>query len=251
MDDPEIVADVSMHESDESAVHEVEDESAVHQVEDESAVHQFEDESAVHEVEDDSAVPEVEDSSLLPLELLSMCLEDAGLRFRTLSRSLRDELDASRPSLHFVAAAPAAGMLALVTRCTSLRTVSLHGCVHADDELIAGILALLPRLSSVDVSRCPKLTTHSLVALRSRLARDALVADGTFWSPSPLLTPEQVCNCLDSNTEGLARAELCRCSATCWTRGCRSWSTKCSRCCKTTTRACCAASTSPRPPTAP
>ena len=146
---------------------------------------------------------QVVDAASLPTELQVMILSLAigAQGCRQLCSAFRSTIDGSQASLSFVKEATAPAIRARVARCPVLRSVSLHGSIFVDDDLVAWLLQQ-KRLASIDLSgagldpnRAPmnrnRLTAEgSLPALRA--FGGEWRADGCFWLPSPLLTPQQV-----------------------------------------------------------
>lgn len=132
----------------------------------------------------------------LPPELTTTIFCRAiGRGCREVSMEHKQHADAAERCCVFVAATPIAEMLAHVSRCPHLTHLELVGCVHVDDALVALLLRLLTRLTTLDVSGCPQITPLSLQALR--LWADGAVgrqwrAIGCCMAPSPLLSPVQV-----------------------------------------------------------
>lgn len=133
---------------------------------------------------------------VLPIELQCQILvRGFGAGCRTFSKEMRSEHDATLRSLAIAAAAPASTIRVMVQRCPRLVSISLRHSEIADDELLSYVLAVLPELTTIDVSFCSQLTAaRSLGALRDfrSLRGGEWTASGTFWAPSPLLTPEIV-----------------------------------------------------------
>ena len=79
----------------------------------------------------------------------------------------KQHADAAEQRCVLVADTPIAEIRAHVSRCPHLEHLELAGCVHVDDALVAFLLRLLTRLTTLDVSGCPQITPLSLQALRS------------------------------------------------------------------------------------
>jgi len=114
---------------------------------------------------------------------------------REVSMEHKQHADAAEQRCVLVADTPIAEIRAHVSRCPHLEHLELAGCVHVDDALVAFLLRLLTRLTTLDVSGCPQITPLSLQALRSWA--DGAVgrqwrAIGCCMAPSPLLSPVQV-----------------------------------------------------------
>ena len=126
--------------------------------------------------------------SELHFAILSQAFGPEGL-CRAVSTELKHMADASRETLELVSHAPVGAIRAWLTRCSRVSRLRLRSCCHVDDDIVELALSSAA-LSTIDVSLCPLLTARTHGALK----RSTVVwtAHGTFWTPSPLLTPEQV-----------------------------------------------------------
>ena len=154
----------------------------------------------------DSVSLQVVDAASLPteLQLVILTLAIGEQRCRQLCVAFRSMVDGSQASLSFVKEATAPAIRARVARCPVLRRISVRGVIDVDDDLVAWLLQQ-KALTSIDLSlaglnpnRVPmnqnRLTAEgSLPALRA--FGGEWRADGCFWLPSPLLSPQQVLIC--------------------------------------------------------
>ena len=153
------------------------------------------------------------DLPALPLELFAVILADGlASRCRELSSALLAEHDASLRKASFVKSAPAAAIWSLAARCPRLQALTLNGCTAVDDQLVAHLLGALPNLARLDVSHCAQLTAPRTLRSLQDFGSKGLtwIASGTFWAPSPLLTPEHVVSnqllaLRQNDDEGMAR----------------------------------------------
>jgi len=144
--------------------------------------------------------------SELHFAILSQAFGPEGL-CRAVSTELKHMADASRETLELVSHAPVGAIRAWLTRCSRVSRLRLRSCCHVDDDIVELALSSAA-LSTIDVSLCPLLTARTHGALK----RSTVVwtAHGTFWTPSPLLTPEQVVinqvlALQDNSDDGMAR----------------------------------------------
>ena len=130
----------------------------------------------------------------LPVELLGEILVLAlGARSRTFGRAYRDAYDASLRTLAFRGTTPHIDAIRRrVAACPALRSLDLSGMQSVDDDSLAWILQTRPALAHVDVSHNESLSERSLQLLKQHEGDFEFVAHGTFWAPSPLLTPVAV-----------------------------------------------------------
>ena len=151
----------------------------------------------------DSVSLQTVDAASLPTELQVMILTLAigAQGCRQLCSAFRSMVDGSQTSLSFVKEATAAAIRARVARCPVLRSVSLRESIFVDDDLVAWLLQQ-KRLASIDLSLAgldpeqgsdePKSAYGGGEPPALRAFGGEWRADGCFWLPSPLLTPQQV-----------------------------------------------------------
>ena len=154
---------------------------------------------------------QVVDAASLPTELqlaiLTLAIGAQGCR--QLCSAFRSMVDGSQASLSFVKEATAPAIRARVARCPALRSVSVRGVMDVCDDIVE-LLLQQKALTSIDLSLAgldltpagspsglPAGTPYSLLTAERSLRalrewRGEWRADGCFWQPSPLLTPEQV-----------------------------------------------------------
>ena len=156
----------------------------------------------------------------LPIELVHDIVARAvGQHTRLVAKTFRDTYDATLTALavHAVAdprnstlrrhgpdaaggtATATAVLCARVAACPALTALDVSGLAALDDTTLARVLNICPALKVLNVSNNRRLTERSLQLLHEASSREAsgggglrFVASGTFWSPSPLLTPLQV-----------------------------------------------------------
>ena len=159
----------------------------------------------------DSVSLQTVDAASLPteLQLAILTLAIGEQACRQLCSAFRSMVDGSQASLSFVKEATAPAIRARVARCPALRSVSVRGVTDVCDDIVE-LLLQQKALTSIDLSLAgldltpagspsglPAGTPYSLLTAERSLRalrewRGEWRADGCFWQPSPLLTPEQV-----------------------------------------------------------